>query len=93
MSRSKASFLKAKSTASPVDQQRSVHGKPKPIKISKTLEPSALATAMPPSPSFATATELIASGMEMPAATTRSPMTRGEKVRISPVRIAVSIAK
>lgn len=49
-------------------------GKPMPKKMLNTLLPTAFATAISPSPLFATMTELRVSGMDVPAAKTTKPM-------------------
>ena len=46
------------------------HGSPSPINISKIFEPTALLKAIPPLPCFATITEEIISGTEVPTAKT-----------------------
>merc|ERR1711933_587061 len=65
-------------------------GSPKPSKISNTLEPSALQTAMSPSPCWATAMDPKASGMEVPAARGTKPMTRVGIFMMVPIRLAAS---
>ena len=55
----------------------SAHGMPKPRRMSKTFEPIAFETAMSPWPCLATSSEPIASGTEVPAARTVTPMIAG----------------
>mmetsp|Transcript_5204 Transcript_5204/g.20988 ORF Transcript_5204/g.20988 Transcript_5204/m.20988 type:complete len:205 (+) Transcript_5204:427-1041(+) len=54
--------------------------------MSKTLEPTALATAMSARPSLATAIELSASGMDVPAAKTVVPITTLGIFKMHPMR-------
>ena len=56
--------------------------------MSNTLLPTAFATAISPSPAFATAIEPRASGMDVPAATTSVPMTTSGMPMIHPTRAA-----
>lgn len=50
------------------------HGKANPSKMSNTLLPMELDTAMSPSPCLATMTEAMVSGTEVPAARTVMPI-------------------
>mmetsp|Transcript_5416 Transcript_5416/g.12934 ORF Transcript_5416/g.12934 Transcript_5416/m.12934 type:complete len:381 (+) Transcript_5416:278-1420(+) len=61
------------------------HGMPRPSRISKTLEPTALAMAMSASPSRATIMDASASGTEVPTASTTIPMTGGSTSRMQPI--------
>lgn len=51
------------------------HGKPRQIRMSNTLEPTAFETAISPYPSLITAIELNASGIDTPAATNVRPIS------------------
>merc|ERR1719171_3337992 len=61
------------------------HGRPSPMQMSNTLEPTALETAMSPSPSAATATDPRASGMEVPMARKVRPMTTSGMPQRQPI--------
>lgn len=60
-------------------------GRPSPRKMSKTLEPIELDTAMSPYPLRATRTEAIVSGTEVPAARNVMPMTVSGMPKVKPV--------
>merc|ERR1719502_1142865 len=59
----------------PVTAVPSIHGTARPNRMSKMLLPMELDTAMSPCPLLATARLESASGMEVPAARSVSPMT------------------
>mmetsp|Transcript_35577 Transcript_35577/g.69803 ORF Transcript_35577/g.69803 Transcript_35577/m.69803 type:complete len:323 (-) Transcript_35577:1187-2155(-) len=64
-------------------------GNPKPMRMSKMLEPMELLTAMSPWPFFrATLTEAIVSGMEVPAANKVRPITGDGILKVSPNTVA-----
>merc|ERR1711871_186309 len=60
-------------------------GRPRPMQMSKTLEPTALDTAMSPSPSSATEMEPSASGMDVPMARKVRPMTTSGMPQRQPI--------
>ena len=72
--------------AAEFDREDDEPGKSRPSQMSNTLLPTALATAMSPSPIFATAMEPRASGMDVPAATTSVPMTTCGIPMMHPIR-------
>mmetsp|Transcript_101264 Transcript_101264/g.261686 ORF Transcript_101264/g.261686 Transcript_101264/m.261686 type:complete len:256 (-) Transcript_101264:623-1390(-) len=80
-------------TGSPEKMPFNIHGTPSPTRMSKTFEPKALATAMSPSPFFATAIDARASGIEVPAASGMRPMTRGGTISSCPIRAVESIIR
>mmetsp|Transcript_128971 Transcript_128971/g.373160 ORF Transcript_128971/g.373160 Transcript_128971/m.373160 type:complete len:249 (+) Transcript_128971:242-988(+) len=79
---------------SPVIAAFKNHGNPRPNKMSNVFEPTALATAMSPMPSLATAIEPMASGTEVPAAKMIKPITTsGIPNKQWPIRPPASTAK
>jgi len=66
------------------------HGSPSPINISKIFEPIALLNAIPPLPCFATITEEIISGTEVPTAKTVNATITFGIARTSDITIALS---
>mmetsp|Transcript_9460 Transcript_9460/g.19223 ORF Transcript_9460/g.19223 Transcript_9460/m.19223 type:complete len:201 (+) Transcript_9460:37-639(+) len=69
------------------------HGTGRPMRMSKTLEPMELLTAMSPWPFLATAREDRASGTEVPAAKRVRPMTGSGIPIIKPITVAIQTMK
>mmetsp|Transcript_2331 Transcript_2331/g.6872 ORF Transcript_2331/g.6872 Transcript_2331/m.6872 type:complete len:231 (+) Transcript_2331:486-1178(+) len=67
-------------------RSQSIHGKPRPTKMLKTLLPMTLLTAMSPCPSRATEMEASASGTLVPAAMMTCPMTACGRFMTQPAR-------
>ena len=65
-------------------------GRPRHIRMSKILDPTALLSAIPPLPCLATITEDIKSGTEVPIANTVNAITTFGILRISEITTALS---
>mmetsp|Transcript_26984 Transcript_26984/g.79744 ORF Transcript_26984/g.79744 Transcript_26984/m.79744 type:complete len:258 (-) Transcript_26984:336-1109(-) len=75
---------------SPVCEILTHHGRPRPRRMLKMLEPSALQTAMSPFPSLATMIDESASGTEVPTERTSRPTISSGISRMQEARVAVS---
>mmetsp|Transcript_2126 Transcript_2126/g.6530 ORF Transcript_2126/g.6530 Transcript_2126/m.6530 type:complete len:259 (-) Transcript_2126:813-1589(-) len=75
---------------SPVCAILTHHGRPRPSRILKMLEPSALQTAMSPFPSLATMIDESASGTDVPTERTSRPTISSGISRMHEARVAVS---
>eukprot|EP00639_Heterosigma_akashiwo_P007756 CAMPEP_0194599042 /NCGR_PEP_ID=MMETSP0292-20121207/27383_1 /TAXON_ID=39354 /ORGANISM="Heterosigma akashiwo, Strain CCMP2393" /LENGTH=137 /DNA_ID=CAMNT_0039460147 /DNA_START=214 /DNA_END=627 /DNA_ORIENTATION=+ len=78
-------------SGSPYSRTFRTTGKPRPNRMSKLLEPSALETAMSPSPYLATTTEEKKSGKLVPAASSVKPSSAGLSFQYCPIDSAVRI--
>ena len=74
----------------PVNERAINHGTPRPKRMSKMFEPIAFEIAMSPRPCFATMTEDIVSGIDVPIARTVSAMMASGMFKMCDTWIALS---